>query len=227
MTVPINNKRLSEPEIDLLLSMARERKLTLKEIGKVLGISASAVCYQAKKAGIHRCAEELVTKRPVALTAEYLRSILFYDSDTGDFHWRKAFKNRIGKKAGWVDRNGYVHIRISRRKLYLAHRLAWLYVHGRWPRDGLDHKNGIPGDNRIDNLRECTQSQNNYNTRVVNARTSIRKGVCYDPRRRKYRAYIRIDKKWTQLGRFDSVEEAIAARLEAEDRTHGEFARRD
>jgi hypothetical protein len=48
---------------------------------------------------------------------------------------------------------------------YSAHRLAWFYVHGKWPQSGIDHRNGDIGDNRIENLREATQAQNCANKR--------------------------------------------------------------
>lgn len=162
-----------------------------------------------------------VDAHPMELTQEYVREVLGYCPDTGVFSRRRA-----AGKVGWVDDLGYLHIRISRKKLYLAHRLAWLYVYGCWPNGNIDHINGNPADNRICNLREATQLQNNWNAKIVNKRSKFRKGVCFDPRRKKYRAYIKIDGKQVQLGRFDDADSAVAAREAAEVRVHGKFARR-
>jgi len=125
---------------------------------------------------------------------------------------------------GWSDDLGYVHIRVQER-LYLAHRLAWLYVHGTWPNGNIDHINGDPADNRISNLRECNQSQNMRNSKIVHKLSSFRKGVCFDPKRGLFKAYITLNRRQKFLGRFPSEDMAIAARLEAEKQYHGEFAR--
>src|SRR5262245_33505102 len=101
-----------------------------------------------------------------ALTAERLREVLDYDPSTGVF---KSNGGRCGSRVGatlvgTVRPDGYREIRIDWQR-YLAHRLAWLHVHGSWPAGDIDHVNGNPSDNRIVNLRLATRTQNNANSR--------------------------------------------------------------
>jgi hypothetical protein len=98
-------------------------------------------------------------------------------------------------------------------------------VYGEWPENGLDHKNGIPGDDRLDNLRKATQSQNLMNSPAVWKHSSIRKGVSYDKSRSLFRAYITVRGRQKQLGRFPTLEDAVNARAAAERVAFGEFAR--
>ena len=155
------------------------------------------------------------------LTAEHLREVLSYDPSTGVFTWRKARpKVRAGMVAGG-DCRGYTVIRID-LVLYQAHRLAWLYVHGRWPKELIDHINGNPSDNRLCNLPEATQSQNMGNARLRKKSKSGFKGVRSSCS--KWIAYLG-GHKYKHLGTFDTPEEAHAAYLAAAQERHGEFAR--
>jgi len=98
------------------------------------------------------------------ITQDKLKEILDYNQHTGLFTWKKIkkYSNRsVGDIAGSLSL-GYVVIGID-KKIYKAHRLAWLYVYGEFPKEQLDHINGNKEDNRICNLREANQSQNNFN----------------------------------------------------------------
>lgn len=129
------------------------------------------------------------------LTQAILKSLLTYDPETGVF----MRGNRI---AGGLDRFGYWRIRIK-GKLYKAHRLAWLYTYGYWPKGDIDHINGARRDNRLDNLREATRSQNNQNNH---------RAVGVYMHRNKWRAIITVNKRRINLGTFDSKSEAVLAR---------------
>jgi hypothetical protein len=101
------------------------------------------------------------------ITADHIRSILDYDPATGVFIW-KAHKHRhdlIGKKAGSPTNTGYWAIAINNEKR-LAHRLAWLYITGKWPFGHIDHIDGDKQNNSFDNLREVTRFGNLQNMRL-------------------------------------------------------------
>jgi hypothetical protein len=97
----------------------------------------------------------------MTLTAERLREILGYDPETGLFtRLVRTGRIRAGEVAGTAHSRGYRSIVIDGR-VYLSHRLAWLYVHGEWPPEQIDHINRNRADNRLVNLRAAKQSQNN------------------------------------------------------------------
>src|SRR5579862_7745832 len=97
------------------------------------------------------------------ITPERLKEVLDYDPATGEFRWKTRLGGKAvaGRVAGYLDR-GYISIRIDRR-IYMAHRLAWLWVYGVWPEGWLDHINRKKNDNRIDNLRLAEPWQNQAN----------------------------------------------------------------
>ena len=99
---------------------------------------------------------------------EEVASLLTYDAATGEFFW-KRYRNGFvlaGARAGQVLRSGYRSITINRRGC-LEHRLAWLLTHGCVPDADMDidHINRDRTDNRIENLRVVSRSQNMHNTR--------------------------------------------------------------
>jgi hypothetical protein len=99
----------------------------------------------------------------VELTAEFARSRLKYDPDTGEFfRLTKTGPAKAGDSAGSLQSRGYIRISLN-YKYYLAHRLAWLLTYGVWPKGQIDHINGDRQDNRIANLREVDQLENNKN----------------------------------------------------------------
>src|SRR5579872_763292 len=97
----------------------------------------------------------------MTVTQERLKEVLIYSRTTGEFRWSQT--PRSGVKAGAIAGNfsdpSCQRIRIDRKE-YKAHNLAWLYVHGEWPRGELDHIDGDPHNNRLTNLREASHSQN-------------------------------------------------------------------
>ena len=151
------------------------------------------------------------------LTAEYLRSILHYDPATGIFTWKVGSANQVkaGNIAGSPTGLGYLRIRVQSRP-HQAHRLAWLYVYGTWPEDQLDHINRNRSDNRIANLREVTNKQNQQNASKRSNNTSGHPGVFWYKKNSKWQAYITHNQKKVHLGCFTDLEAAIAARKAAE-----------
>ena len=151
------------------------------------------------------------------LTAEKLRSILRYDPATGIFTWKVSTSNsvKVGDVAGCPGGAGYLQIRLQSR-LHQAHRLAWMYVYGEWPKLTIDHINRNRSDNRISNLRDVSHKQNHQNRRKPSNNTSGHSGVLWDKQKSKWKAQITHNQKKIHLGYFATIEEAIAARKAGE-----------
>ena len=151
------------------------------------------------------------------ITAEYLRSILHYDQETGIFTWKVGSANqvKVGDVAGSQDGHGYLQIRVCSRK-YKAHRLAWLYMYSNWPKDQIDHINRNKTDNRITNLRDVSHKQNQQNTGKRSDNTSGHTGVSWYKPYSKWLAHIKHNQKQINLGYFTTIEEAVAARKAGE-----------
>ena len=152
----------------------------------------------------------------MTLTLNRLKELLSYDPDTGAFTWIKASACRtiVGSVAGTLNSKGYVKIQVD-KKLYPAHRLAWLYYYGEWPDNFVDHINRNKSDNRISNLRVVSASVNMRNCGLRSTNTSGFKGVSYFAHRRKWAATIRLHGKSCVLGMFDTPEAASAAYINA------------
>lgn len=149
-----------------------------------------------------------------------LLKILDYDPLTG------IFSRKSGEIAGSMHHKGYVRVCIGKRE-YLAHRLAWFYVTGEWPKSQLDHRNTVKSDNRFSNLRLATGFENGRNRPRMKNNTSGHKGVSWHKRFKKWQACIVTDGKFKYLGRFETKEEAAEAYAVAALKYHGEFARLD
>jgi len=152
------------------------------------------------------------------ITQERLKEVLSYDPDTGVFTWLDS-----GKVAGLPHTKGYLRMSLDGGK-YLMHRLAWLYVHGKFPDNQIDHINHGKKDNRICNLRDVTGSQNQMNRGVQSNSTTGIKGVYWIKNRNKYRAQIKVMGKITYLGYFVDKMEAARAYMLACKELHGDFA---
>jgi citrate synthase len=158
-----------------------------------------------------------------------LRNLLRYDPETGELFWlprdaslfktERAYKiwntRYCDKPAGCIRYDGYIVVRLFNR-LFRAHRVAWALHHGAWPADQIDHINGEPGHNRMANLREVTHQENLKNQKKRCDNTSGVVGVTWDKGRAQWRAQINDGGKNIHLGRFDSIEDAAAARAKAE-----------
>jgi hypothetical protein len=153
------------------------------------------------------------------LTQEELKTLFHYDPITGIFTYKKALSNRtrVGDWAGSVTSGGYKRVWIH-GTTYAVHRLIWLYMTGEWPNELIDHIDGNPTNNRWNNLREATKSQNGAYS------FKLDKGI----RRRssgRWEARIRVDRKEIYIGSFRTKEEAKEAFADASYRHRGEFAK--
>lgn len=163
-----------------------------------------------------------------ALTADELRRVLSYCPKTGEFRWlaKTGTANRVkaGQLAGSVSL-GYVKIQVFGRR-YFAHRLAWLYVMGAWPREDIDHKDGNRANNTWSNLREATDSQNMRNAKPILGTRAGLKGVTYLPKKGLFNARITADGgRRISLGCYKTADEAHSAYAAKANELFGEFAR--
>lgn len=159
------------------------------------------------------------------LTHERLLSVLSYCPETGVFRWtqRLSPRGQIGAQAGYCNPRGYRTIYLDGLP-YLAHRLAWFYVHGVWVPQ-VDHRNGQKDDNRIDNLRDSDDTTNLQNLQAArsNSQTGFLGVFPVKTARGETRYVARIThpgKRGEYLGRRKTAEEAYALYLEAKRRLH-------
>lgn len=158
------------------------------------------------------------------LTQEQLKALLSYDPDTGIFKWLDCNRNhRDDNVAGSKRLNGYISIRVD-YSLYYAHRLAWLYMTGDWPKDQIDHINRTRDDNRFCNLREATLAQNNLNSKIRSDSQIGLKGAYRQKGKNRFYSKITYRGELYRLGYFDTAEEAHEAYCKKADELHGEFA---
>lgn len=156
------------------------------------------------------------------LDQKTLKELLNYDQETGIFTWNKSrIGITTGKVAGTIKPTGYIVILVNRR-LYRAHRLAWLYVTGEWPKYEIDHINGDRMNNRFSNLREATKAENNWNKKIrSDSKTGFKNVLSYP-----WGAfYVRIvaNKKTYTFGPYRTKEQAIRIAEEKRKEIHGAF----
>lgn len=157
---------------------------------------------------------------------ERAASVLSYNPSTGEFSWKQKphpkCRVTVGSKAGCVSR-GYLAIRIDGRT-YHAHRLAWLLTHGEMPVHQIDHANRNRMDNRISNLRQATNQQNQFNRSLAVNNNSGCTGVHFHKKSGKWQARVKHMKKTISLGLYSKLEDAIAARVSGQRKYYGQFA---
>lgn len=155
------------------------------------------------------------------LTQARLKELLQYHPETGYFTRKSTRGGKlIGSIAGTHDTHGHLQIKID-KQLYLAHRLAWLYIHGSMPKYQVDHINGLRDDNRLNNLREASLQQNTQNQ--INARSNNSTGflgVSFHKPNSLYRAQICHNGKVLHLGYHVTAELAHDAYLVAKRKLH-------
>jgi hypothetical protein len=158
-------------------------------------------------------------------TQQRLRELFSYCPQTGHFTRIKGIKKgAAGTIAGTVSL-GYLQIGVD-WSIYRAHRLAWRYMTGEDPGDEgleIDHVNGDRLDNRFCNLRKATHAQNTRNKVASRSSATGCKGVYFDKDRNKFAAEVIHESKRYRLGRFETLDEAKAARDAAAKALHKQF----
>lgn len=166
-----------------------------------------------------------MAEKDSTLTQELLLKLFEYRD--GNLYYKsinKHSRKKIGDKAGYINKCGYVSITIH-DKAYLAHRLIFAYHYGFFPKY-IDHINGNKSDNCIENLREATSQQNNWNRKRIKSPKYPAKGIYkhskYD---NKFCVEIYVNGQRIHIGIFNSINEAVTASNKARVKYHGEFAR--
>jgi len=158
------------------------------------------------------------------LTAERLRELLHYDQETGIFTWivNRQWNAMCGDIAGAEIRSkcGYICFQIYIDGTpYKSHRLAFLYVKGRWPLEVVDHINTNSLDNRFSNLREATANINAQNRTSAHKHSSS--GVLgVSPSGKNWRAGIRVNGKRISIGSYPTKELAYEAYVKTKRMLH-------
>jgi len=169
------------------------------------------------------------------LTFEQVSALLSLEEETGRLIWKAitpemftscngyavASCNRwnarfAGKEAFTAIGSGRYKVGAIYNVLYQAHRVVWLLHTGQWPSADMDHINGDCLDNRVCNLRSVEHSENQKNLKRAHTNKSGVTGVCWDNRRNKWRAEIRVIGKKVHLISSDNFDDAVEARKAAE-----------
>ncbi len=159
------------------------------------------------------------------ITAESFRKAFSYDAESGVIY---RIVDRLSRAiepqpATSTDSYGYIRVCLNRR-MFKAHRVAWLLHYGEWPKGEIDHINLDRTDNRISNLRDCSRVENARNHGMPSTNTSGVKGVSYNAQCRKWVAQVCVNRKVKNLGLFDSIEQAAEVVRSARAELHGQFA---
>ena len=151
------------------------------------------------------------------LTQEYVQKLFSYNPETGILTRKVTISNNAVKfsEVGYLSK-GYLTFRINYKR-YLVHRIIWLHVYGKFPTGQIDHINRNKTDNRLCNLREVTPQANLINKDVRSDNTSGVTGVSKLKDSNKWFVRINVNKQNKYLGSFDSFEDAVRARLAAEE----------
>jgi hypothetical protein len=157
-----------------------------------------------------------------SITQDYVKQLFEYRD--GELYWKVKYSQRvkIGQKAGALDGDEYFRISINGKR-YLNHRLIFLMHHGYLP-EYLDHIDGNPSNNKIENLRAATLTQNQHNRKLGKDNTSGVKGVCWHKIKKKWQVQMRINNKVKHFGYFKNLELADLVAQEARNKYHGAFA---
>jgi hypothetical protein len=157
---------------------------------------------------------------------ERINELVAYCPGTGEIRWKvSTARTKAGDLAGYKGANGYIELQIDRYRT-LAHRLAWFLMKGQWPICQIDHWNRDRADNRWENLRECSQTENQANTVAYKNNRFGVKGVYRSKNCKKFYSKIQVYGKNIYLGVFQTPEEAQSAYWEAARSHYGEWARK-
>lgn len=152
------------------------------------------------------------------LSASELKTLFDLDELTGILSWkvRPSASARADLTAGYFHKaSGYFKV-TCRQRVYPVHRVVWALIHGEWPLDQIDHINGDRSDNRPENLRDVTNSENRKNCGLYRRNKSGVSGVRWRENRSRWEVSIRDKGSLKYLGLFRDFDEAVEVRREAQ-----------
>jgi hypothetical protein len=148
-----------------------------------------------------------------------------FDYLDGVLYWKikPAIRVKVGQPAGTLDKKtGYYRLNVD-LKTYKIHSLIFLYHNGYLP-NFVDHVDGNKINNKIENLRAATRSQNCMNQKISTKNTSGTKGVMWHKRDKKWFVQLRVNSKCHSFGYYDDKELAELVAIEATNKFHKEFS---
>jgi len=168
----------------------------------------------------------MATSKHDKISKDLLHELFEYKD--GEIYWKKrpsprAVQAKIGYKAGTICNNLYKQVSIN-KEYYYIHRIIFAMFYGYFP-NSIDHIDGNPSNNKIENLREVTQTQNNYNAAIRSDNTSGYRNVYWDKRSNKWMVMVKVERKNKHIGYFKDIELANDAAILARKKYYGEFAR--
>ena len=158
----------------------------------------------------------------ICVDADSIKKLISYSPQSGIFLWSKSRRGvSAGAVAGCINQEGYRQIRVERR-VYLAHRLAWLISYGEWPPGEIDHINGLRDDNRICNLRVVDRAGNSQNRRsaMSNNKSCGLLGATWNKQHQCWQSKLQENKRRHHIGYFKTAIEAHRAYMKAKDVLH-------
>lgn len=157
------------------------------------------------------------------MTKDLLHSLFEYRDGVLFWKIKPSQRTNIGDVAGGDHGNGHFKVRVNGKKTYV-HRVVFMMHHGFVPKY-IDHIDGNPSNNRVENLRAATHSENIMNKKLQSNNSTGVRGVHYCKKLQKFRAEITVDRKKIPLGLFSDIDEASRVYADASKKYHGEFSR--
>ena len=141
----------------------------------------------------------------------------------GELYWKaKRPSIYVGDRAGWSCGNGYRKVHVQKKQMF-EHRVIFAMFNNYLPKF-IDHIDGNKTNNKIENLREATHSENLRNVKTKINNSSGVKGVCWCKKAKKWEVQVKVNKKKKHLGYFDDIELAALVAHEGRNKYHGSYA---
>jgi len=159
---------------------------------------------------------------------EIIKSWFHYDPETDEIFWvewvssdwykvkryhNKFLKEKAGKLVEFYTHpNGYLRVRAGGHRGVYAHHITWVLTHGKMPENHIDHIDGNPRNNRIENLRDVPAKINYRNRRMYSNNTSGEAGVCWCKNKEMWLTSIKVNGKSKHIGYYKNIKDAVKAR---------------